>query len=118
MVLLLLASIVASGCAGQAPAQVHHEPPPVERPLVANDDLALWRTYYEAQFRVHTADVLAPADLYPVNAREAYRLELQQWRMQELAAANRQLEEPWYGVLGVIVLGFAGYGAYALVKGD
>ena len=100
------------------PAQAPHEPPTVEQPLLDNDDLAAWRDYYEDQFSVHAADAVEPTDLYPVNAREAYRLEMQQWTMQQVAAANRELEEPFYGVLGVILLGLAGYGVYALVTGD
>jgi hypothetical protein len=90
----------------------------VAQPPLNSDDLAAWREYYEDQFRAHAADTVEPTDLYPVNAREAYRLAMQQWTMQQVTAANRELEEPFYGVLGVILLGLAGYGVYALVTGD
>ncbi|MBT5535189.1 hypothetical protein HOK31_19140 [Candidatus Poribacteria bacterium] len=80
--------------------------------------MAAWRNYYEDQIRMHAADTAEPTASYPVNAREAYRLEMQKWAMQQIALANRELEEPFYGVLGVILLGLAGYGVYALVTGD
>ena len=117
--LLFLLSIVVSGCVAHAPpAQVAHETPTVERPPLDNDDVAAWRNYYEDQIRMHAADTAEPTASYPVNAREAYRLEMQKWAMQQIALANRELEEPFYGVLGVILLGLAGYGGYALVTGD
>jgi len=90
----------------------------VERPLEDSDDLAAWRRYYAGQFRAYGEDTIEPEATRRVIAREAYRLERQQWAVHQAAVRQRELEEPLYGLFGVIVLGLAGYGVYALLAGD
>jgi hypothetical protein len=120
IVLLLLGPLVLSGCVARTPASpAVSTPSTVERPPLDNSELGTWRHYYANQFKVYADNALEPADYYPENAGEAYRLEQLRW-MTERAAANKQQRrrETSYARLAVVLLGLAGYGVYALVTGN
>ena len=120
IVLLLLGPLVISGCVAQTTVSpAVGAASTANRPPLDNNDLATWRHYYANQFKVYADNALEPADFYPEHAREAYHLEQRKW-MTERAAANKQQRrrEVSNARLAFILLGFAGYGVYALVTGD
>jgi len=120
IVLLLSAPLLFGGCVAQTPVSPSvTAPSAVERPPLDKNELGTWRYYYANQFKLYADNALEPVDYYPESAREAHGLEQAKWMTEQLAATKKQRQrETTYARLGFILLGFAGYGAYALVTRD